>query len=72
MTTAWHPQGDGQIEMINSILNMYMRAFCENDQQEWPTLIPLAELYYNTTVSCTTGETPFYLYYGQEAVLGSD
>lgn len=72
MTTAWHPQGDGQTERINSILNMYMRAFCENDQQDWPTLIPLAELCYNTTVSRTTGKTPFYLCYGQEAVLASD
>jgi hypothetical protein len=72
MTTAWHPQGDGQTERINSILNMYMRAFCERDQQDWPTLVRLAELCYNTTVSCMTGKTPFYLCYGQEAVLASD
>lgn len=72
MTTAWHLQGDSQTERINSILNMYMRAFCENDQQDWPILISLAELCYNTTVSRTTGKTPFYLCYEQEAVLASD
>jgi hypothetical protein len=72
MTTVWHPQGDGQIKIIISILNMYMRAFCENDQQDWPTLIPLPELCYNTTVFRTTGKTLFYLCYGQEAVLASD
>ena len=72
MTTACHPQGDGQTEMINSIFNMYMKVFCEKDQQEWPTLIPFAELCYNTTVSRTTGKTSFYLCYGQEAVLASD
>jgi hypothetical protein len=72
MTTAWHPQGDGLTEMMNSILNMYIRVFCVNDQQDWPTLVLLAELYYNTTVSRTTGKTPFYLYYGQEAVLASN
>ena len=72
MTTVWHPQDDGQIKIIISILNMYMRAFCENDQQDWPTLIPFAELCYNTTVFRTPGKTPFYLYYGQEAVLASD
>jgi hypothetical protein len=71
-TTVWHPQGDDQTERINSILNMYMRAFYENDQQNWPILILLAELCYNNMVSRTTGETPFYLYYGQEAVLASD
>ena len=33
MMMAWHPQRDGQTERINSILNIYMRAFCKNDQQ---------------------------------------
>ena len=47
-------------------------GICENDQQDWPILIPLAELCYNTTVSRTTGKTPFYLCYRQEAVLASD
>ena len=72
MITAWHSQGDGQTERINSIFNIFMRAFCENDQQDWPTLIPLAKLCYNTMVSRTTGKTPFYLYYGQKAVLAND
>lgn len=72
MTTAWYSPGEGQTEMINSILNMYMKAFCERNQQEGPTLIFLAELYYNTTVSQTTGKIPFYLCYGQEVVLASD
>jgi hypothetical protein len=72
MTTAFHPQGDGQTERINSILNMYMRSFCENDQRQWPQILPLAELCYNTTKSRTTGQTPFFLCYGQEAVKPSD
>ena len=59
MITAWHPQGDGQTKMIYSILNMYTRAFCKNGQQEWPTLIQLAELCYNRTVSQTMGKTSF-------------
>ena len=49
-----------------------MRIFCKNDQQDWPTLITLAELCYNTTVSRTTGKTSIYLCYGQEAVLAND
>lgn len=32
----------------------------ERDQQEWPSLIPLAKLCYNTTMSRTTRKTPFY------------
>ena len=72
MTMAWHLQGDGQTERINSILNMYIRTFCENDQQDWPTLIPLVELYYNLTVSRITGKISFYLSYRQKAVLASD
>ena len=72
MTTAWHLQGNGQTEIINSVFNIYMRAFCENDQKNQPTLIPLAELYYNTTVSRIMGKISFYLYCGQNAVLAND
>ena len=71
ITTAWHPQGDGQTQKINSILNIYMRVFCERNQQQWPTLILFAELCYNTTVSRKTGKIPFYFCYGQEAVLAT-
>lgn len=47
MTTVWHPQGNGQTGVIDYIFNMYMMVFCERDQQEWPMLIPRAELCYN-------------------------
>ena len=72
MTTAWHPEGDGQTERINSILNMYMRSFCEGDQLDWPILLPVAKLCYNTTQMVSHEKTPFYLYYVQEATHAID
>ena len=66
--TVWPPQGGGLTEMINSIINMYIKVFCENDQQDWPTFIYLVKLYYNTTISRSTGKTSFYLCYKKEVV----
>ena len=65
ITTTWPPRRDSQTETISSILNIYMSAICQKYQQEWPMLIHLAELYYKTTVSRTTGKTLFYLCYRQ-------
>ena len=61
MTTACYPQGDGQTNSINSILNIYIRAFGKRDQQRWPTLIPFVELCYNTTMSRRTEKNTIQL-----------
>ena len=35
MTTAYHPQGDGQTEVINRILQQYLRAFVHHQPAQW-------------------------------------
>lgn len=44
---------------------MYIRAFCERDQEDWPTLVFLAKCCYNSMVSRTTKKMLFYLCYKQ-------
>jgi hypothetical protein len=43
MSTAFHPQADGQTERINAILEQYLRHFCAFQQDDWSELLPLAE-----------------------------
>lgn len=64
MSTAFHPQTDGQTERVNAILEQYLRAYLNYQQDNWVTLLPLAEFSYNNTVQATTKRTPF------EASLG--
>lgn len=65
LSSGFHPQTDGQTERINAILEQYLRAYCNYQQDNWVELLTLAEFSYNNTVSSTTGVTPFFANYGQ-------
>ncbi|KAH0610986.1 uncharacterized protein H6S33_011413 [Morchella sextelata] len=64
MSTAFHPQTDGQTERVNQTLEHYLRAFCNYEQDDWAELLPLAEYAYNNSVTTATGQSPFYTNYG--------
>ena len=59
-TSGYHPEGDGQTERTNQTLEQYLRIFCNYQQDNWYTLLPLAEFCYNNTPSSTTGISPFF------------
>ena len=54
------PKGDGQTEWTNQTLEQYLRIFCNYQQDNWYTLLPLAEFAFNNTPSSTTGISPFF------------
>ena len=60
-TSGYHPEGDGQTEQTNQTLEQYLRIFCNYQQDNWYTLLPLAEFAYNKTPSSTTGISPFFV-----------
>ena len=59
-TSRYHPKGDGQTKQTNQTLEQYLRIFCNYQQDNWYTLLPLAEFCYNNTPSATTGISPFF------------
>ena len=65
MSTAYHPQTDGQTEVMNKTLGIMLRAFIDEDQTNWDILLPNAEFAYNNSVHHSTGFTPFFLDSGQ-------
>lgn len=64
LSTAYHPQTDGQTERINAVLEQYLRCYCDYNQDNWYYLLPLAEFAYNNSKSTSTGYTPFMMNYG--------
>ena len=64
LSTAFHPQTDGQTERVNAIVEQYIRAYCNYQQDNWSELLTFAEFSYNNTVSATTRVTPFFANYG--------
>jgi hypothetical protein len=63
-STAFHPECDGQTERINAILEQYLRAYCNYQQNNWKQLLPMAEFCYNNSQSETTKVSPFFVNFG--------
>src|SRR5258708_26689366 len=59
-TSGYHPEGDGQMERINQVLEQYLRAYMNYQQDNWAPLLPLVEFTYNNAASATTGISPFF------------
>ncbi|CAM8997673.1 unnamed protein product [Rhodiola kirilowii] len=64
-TTVYHPQGDGQTEVVNRSLEDYLRCFVSDHQRDWVTLLPWAEFSYNTALHSSIGMTPYEAVYGR-------
>ena len=61
LSTAFHPQTDGQTERQNSTMEAYLRAFVNFEQNDWAKLLPMAEFAYNNAKNASTGFTLFEL-----------
>ena len=64
LTSAFHPQTNGQTERQNKTLEQYLRIFCCLEQDDWSLWISLAEMAYNDSRYLVTRATPFQVYYG--------
>jgi len=59
-TSDYHPEGNGQTECTNQMLEQYLRVYCNYQQDNWSKLLPLAEFAYNNALSATTSVSPFF------------
>jgi Integrase zinc binding domain/Integrase core domain len=69
-STAYRPQSDGQTECVNQELEQYIRVFVNTRQDNWDTLLPLAECAYNNHAHSATQHTPFFVDTGQHHHMG--
>lgn len=72
MSTAFHPETDGQTERMNRTLEQMLRAYTNKQQDNWDELLPYCEMAYNNSKSVSTGYSPFFLNYGQDMSLPSN
>jgi transposase InsO family protein len=68
LSTAYHPQTDGQTERTIQTLEQYLRQYCDYQQHNWPALLSLAEFAYNNSTHSSTKQSPFYTTYGYHPV----
>ena len=65
MSTAYHPQTDGQTECVNQTLEQYIQCFINYNLDDWVHLLSTAEFAYNNQAHEGTKESPFLLEYGR-------
>jgi hypothetical protein len=68
MSTAYHPETDGQTERVNQVMEDMLRMYCLEEPSKWYEYLPLVEFAYNNTHHSSLGMTPFSALYGQEVV----
>ncbi|XP_063948153.1 uncharacterized protein LOC135152236 [Daucus carota subsp. sativus] len=66
---VYHPQSNGQTEAVNKIIKHTLKTKLEDSKGNWPEELPMVLWSYNTTPRTTTGESPFVLSYGCEAMV---
>ena len=62
-STSYHPQTDGQKEIVNKSLEGYLRNYVVGQQRKWIKWLHLGEFFYNTTFHIFIGMTPFRALY---------
>jgi hypothetical protein len=66
MTSTFHPQSDGQTEVANKVITMYMRCFTGDRPRQCLRWFPWAEYIYNTAYQSALRDTPFRVVYGRD------
>ncbi|KAM1798093.1 hypothetical protein ACFX12_032194 [Malus domestica] len=64
-----HPQSNGQVEAINKIIKRTLKTSLDKAKGCWPEFVPQVLWSYRTSYRTSTGETPFSLAFGTEAVV---
>ncbi|MBW0493219.1 hypothetical protein O181_032934 [Austropuccinia psidii MF-1] len=60
LSTAHHPETDGQTERVDQILEQYLWIYVSYHQDDWNTWLPLAELAYNNSDHSSPKKSPFF------------
>lgn len=66
MTSTYHPQSDEQTEVLNLVIEKYLRSFVHQQPASWGKFLIWVEWSYNTSIYSATGLTPFEITFGKK------
>jgi hypothetical protein len=65
-SSSYHPQTDGQTEVVKRSLGDLLRSLVIEPHSSWDSILPQAEFAYNDSVNQSTGRSPFQIVYGMQ------
>ena len=72
LSTAYHPETNGQMERTNQELEQYLRMYVNHRQNNWSEWLATAEFAFNNKVHTATKMSSFQVNYGREPRMGFD
>lgn len=66
LSTAYHPETDGQTERVNQSIECYLRCFISSHPKKWSQWLSMCEFWYNTNWHSSLGKSPFEVIYGRQ------
>ena len=66
MSSAFRPQTDGQSEVTNRILGVYLRCLASDRPRSWLRWLPWTEFCYNTSYQSALQTRPFRVVFGRD------
>ena len=66
LSTAYHPQTDGETERVNQEIETYLRLFCQGQPDKWSNLVSMVEFAHNSATHSSTQKSLFSLILGYE------
>ena len=68
-STPYYPQGNGAMEKVNGLIVKNLTKLVQDKARTWDRYLDDTLWAYRVSYKSSTGFTPFYLVYGQEALL---
>ena len=68
MSTAFHPQTDGQTEHYNQELEAYLQIYCAYKPDDWSNKLSVAQFVHNSRTHEAIEQSPFQLIYGTKPI----
>ena len=68
LSSAFHPQTDGQLERMNKVIAQILRALVSRRQNDWVEHMPAVQFSINNTVNESTGYSPAQIVYGRDPI----
>ncbi|KAL0202014.1 hypothetical protein M9458_000032, partial [Cirrhinus mrigala] len=69
LTSGYHPEANGQVERLNQELTRFLRAYCQDHQEDWSRYLLWAEYAQNSIRKPSTNLTPFQCVLGFQPPL---